>query len=122
MIGMANPDLQRGYLDRLRQWRNRPDFDFSLNFLKGQFEREVQRPYKQLSTIAQIWESLVPEDLAQHTKIESLSRGVLLVSVNSSARLYQLDRLLRGGLQRQLITQHRGPAFRRVKLRLEHLA
>ena len=43
---------------------------------------------------------------------------MLRVAVDSSARLYELDRLLRSGLQKQLISQSKGPAVRRVQLRV----
>ena len=85
-------------------------------FIKDQFKRQVERPYKQLASISALWQQRVPEDLVLHTKLDGLSHGVLHVTVDSSARLYQLDRLLRSGLEQKLILEHRGPAFRRVKL------
>ena len=116
---MENPNPANDYLNRLRRWRNRPDTDLSLGFLKKQFDREVRRPYQQLSSIIELWHTLVPPEFAQHTRLESLHRGVLQVSVDSSAWLFKFDRLLRSGLERQLITQHKGPALRRVRLRVD---
>lgn len=92
--------------------------DLSLAFLRDTFKREVEKPMKQLVQLAALWEQLVPPALASHTKLESLQRGVLRVAVDSSARLYELDRLLRSGLQHQLISEHKGPAVRRVMLRV----
>jgi len=115
---MEDPNLANEYLKRLRSWRNRPDFDLSMGFLKKQFDREIRRPYQQLSSITQLWHALVPPQFTQHTHLESLHRGVLQVAVDSSAWLYKFDRLLRNGLERQLITQHKGPALRRVRLRV----
>jgi hypothetical protein len=43
---------------------------------------------------------------------------VLRVSVDSSGRLYELDRLLRGGVLDELITRHKGKALRRVDLKV----
>ena len=48
-----------------------------------------------------------------------ISRGVLRVSVDTSSHLFQLDRLLRSGLQRQIINQHPGKALRRIQLRVD---
>ena len=64
----------------------------------------------------ELWTELLPDEIIEHTRLDSLARSVLTVSVDSSARLYELDRLLRSGLEKQLITAHKGPAFRRVKL------
>lgn len=104
------------HLGRLRQWRNKPEADAGMGFLKKQFKAEVEKPYKQLASVAEVWTKLVPVELLSHTKLESFSRGVLRVAVDSSARLYELDRLLRSGLEQQLITDHRGPAFRKIQL------
>jgi hypothetical protein len=64
-----------------------------------------------------LWTDLVPAELVAHSRLEGLSRGVLRVAVDSSSHLFELDRLLRGGLEQRLITSHKGPAFRRVQLR-----
>ena len=116
---MRSLDPADDYLNRLRHWRNRPDADLSLGFLKKQFDRNVRRPYQQLASIAERWYALVPPALAQHTRLKSLHRGVLRVSVDSSAWLFDLDRILRSGLERQLITQHKGPSLRRIQLKVD---
>ncbi|MCC6680335.1 MAG: DUF721 domain-containing protein [Phycisphaeraceae bacterium] len=106
---------------RLRQLAERTtprDPDLSLSFLRQTFKKEIDRPLKQLGELASIWDQLVPPELADHARLESLSRGVLRVAVDSSACLYELDRLLRSGLQTQLITRCKGPALRRVLLRV----
>lgn len=111
-------DPRDGQLGRLRGWRNRKTPDLSMGFIKAQFKREVERPYKQLGAIVELWEQFVPADVLPHTRLESLARGVLRVIVDSSSQLYELDRLLRGGIERQLIMAHKGPAFRKVQLRV----
>ena len=116
---MHDHDPTHDRLHQLRQWRNvKPEPDLSLAFVKDDFKKKVERPYKQLAGIAELWQRLLPQDLIGHTRLDSLTRGVLHVTVDCSARLYELDRLLRMGLQQQLIVNHRGPAFRRVKLRV----
>jgi len=105
-------------LERLRRYRNRPQPDLSLGFLTKQFERQVARPHKQLEKVIELWEQLVPAELAEHTRLEGLQRGVLKVSVDSSSRLYALDGLLRGGLQKQLTVSYTGGTLRRVQLRV----
>lgn len=111
-------DPYQSHLDGLRERRNRKDPDLSLAFLAGQFKREVQKPFEQLGKLTEIWGELVPPELASHTRLEGLSRGVLRVSVDSSGRLYELDRLLRGGVLDELVTRHKGKALRRVELKV----
>lgn len=108
----------RDHVERLRRSRVAPEPDLSLGFMADQFKREVARPFKQLGDLIELWADLVPGDVAEGTRLESLQRGVLTVAVDSSARLYDLDRRLRGGLERDLITRHKGPALRRIKLRV----
>ena len=115
---MTTPDPRQRYLDRLRQWRNRPPRDTSLGFLKSYFDREVARPHKQLGPLAELWHRLVPAELREHTRLDGLRRGVLTVSVDSSAHLFELDRLLRSGLEKQLIAEPGSGTFRKVKLRV----
>ena len=103
----------------MRSLRVRPERDLSLGFLADQFQREVARPFKQLGDLVDLWNELLPGDVASGTRLESLQRGVLSVAVDSSARLYEVDRRLREGVEQQLITQHRGTALRRVKLRVD---
>ena len=110
--------LRQPHLNRMRGWRVRPEGDESLAFLNDAFRRDVARPFRQLGAVVQVWAELVPAELAGQTRLEGLSRGTLSVSVTSSAALYELDRRLRGGLERQLVVRHRGAALRRVKLRL----
>lgn len=116
---VPQPSDHQLHLDALRGYRVRPQRDDSLGFIVDQFQREVARPFKQLKAISGIWGELVPPELAQEARLESLQRGTLTVSVPSSAVLYELDRRLRDGLERELIVRHKGAAFRRVKLRLQ---
>ena len=105
-------------LKRLRERRVWKERDLSLSFLPGQFQREVARPFKQLAGLAEWWQRLVPEELARHARLERLKGGVLHVAVDSSAHLYELDRLMRQGLERELVRAATGSPVRRVRLSL----
>ncbi|WP_432800107.1 DciA family protein [Poriferisphaera sp. WC338] len=107
------------YLSRLRGYRNRKDYDFSMDFMRADFKRDVEKPYKQLAAMVEVWEEIVPRELAVHTKLESLNRGVLKVVVESSSWLYELDQKLRSGMQTELVKGYRGKAFRKVQLRVD---
>lgn len=106
-------------LERLRKWRTPATPDQSLHFLQDQFQREVVRPHKQLAVIITAWETLVPPALARRTRLDSLTRGVLKVGVDSSSTLYELDRLLRQSLLSQLIAACPRTALQRVQLHLD---
>lgn len=119
MMRVMSEDASNRHLQRLRQWRNRTDPDYSLRFIEKQFQQEVARPHKQLGRFIDLWAELVPETLRTHTRLEGFSHGTLRVAVDSSAHLYELNQLLRGGLERELIRrQPSGPSLRRVRLRV----
>ena len=117
-MAMALHETPEHHLNKIRHWRNRPERDLSLGFMQDDFKRDVQKPFKQLAQMAEVWATLVPAQLQQRTRLESLSRGVLRVVVDSSSSLYELDRLMRQGLQRDIIVAHKGPAVRKIQLRV----
>ncbi|MAE65174.1 MAG: hypothetical protein CMJ18_12960 [Phycisphaeraceae bacterium] len=119
---MSGQDQALAHVERLRRWRGIRDREAGLGFLEKQFRQQVERPYRQLQAIVPIWAELVPPEVAGHARLESFSRGVLRVAVDSSARLYELDRLLRSGLERELRAQYRGAGLRRVQLRVDESA
>jgi len=100
---MARRDAEHWTFDDLRQSRGLQSPDLSLGFLRQQFERQIEKPARQLGDLGEVWRELVPGDLVEQTRLESLSRGVLKVAARSAGAHYELDRLLRGGLQRQII-------------------
>jgi len=104
------------HLQRLRDWRNRREPDLSLRDLPEQFERQYGKPRKELGQVSTVWESLVPDQLNERIRLESFRRGTLTVSTDSSAVLYELQRLLREGLQRDLTEAYRGGILRKVKV------
>jgi hypothetical protein len=71
-----------------------------------------------MSGVTDLWRQLIPPKLLAHTRLESLTRSVLRVSVDSSAHLYELDRLLRSGLEDRLCREAKSAPLRRVQLKL----
>ena len=114
---MASDPVQ-DHLDRLRKDRSLPVRDLSLGFLTKQFHRDVAKPFKQLGDLTELWVGLLPAHLVERTRLVGLSRGVLHVEVDNPAAHFEIDRLLRGGLQKQLIEGHKGPAFRKVQVKV----
>ena len=115
---MDEADPFQTRIERLRKWRNQPEPDLSMRFLPKHFKDSVERPFRQVTSVTELWHQLLPPELMEHTQLQSLRRGVLRVRVDSSARLYELDRLLRTGLEQELIHRHKGPALRRIELRV----
>lgn len=113
---MDDTNSQQKHLDNLRKWRNHRPRDVSTDFLNTFFKNDIQKPFKQLKGISEAWAALVPSEIIKHTCLEKLNRGVLTVTVNSSAILYELDMQLRSGLQKQLRQASKGANINRIKL------
>ncbi len=104
------------HLERLRSWRVWKGREQGLgDFLPDQFKSQVAKPHQQVKKLSEAWIELVPPNLRQHTRLESFSRGTLKVTVDSASHRYELDRMLRSGLERQLISLV-GGKLRRVRL------
>jgi hypothetical protein len=73
--------------------------------------------HRKLGELIELWEELVPQEVAAHTALTALKGGVLHVTVDSSSIAYELDRLLREGLVIALRTRYRG-TLTRVKVSL----
>jgi len=77
--------------------------------------RRLSKRVRQLGQLAMIWDQALPEEIREHTALESFSRGVLTVMVDSAAHRFQLRTLLDGGLLGDL--QERFPgALNKVRL------
>ncbi|MEX2671951.1 MAG: DciA family protein [Phycisphaeraceae bacterium] len=113
-----NPLDPHRHIENLRGWRTRGERDLSLAFVRDYVKRTYAKPQKQLGKVVEVWAERVPEHLGMRTVLAALSRGVLTVHVADSATLYQLDRLLRDGLEQEL-RQTPGVTLRRVKLKVD---
>jgi len=118
---MANAPTPDGYerqLQRLQGWRCRRSKATDLKFMRDQFQRDVEKPYKQLGQFAELWEQLVPASLTARTALEKFSRGTLHVQAADSVTAYELDRALRTGLQRQLRARFKGN-LRQIRVKVK---
>ncbi len=57
---------------------------------------------RQLSSLATIWDELIPSNIREHTALESFSRGTLTVMVDSASHWFNLNTLLKGGLLKEI--------------------
>jgi len=117
---MDDLTAQREYLERLRQWRNRPGRDLTLGKLGDYVDRQYIKPSKHLGEFVTLWAEHIPADLEPRTALAKYYRGVLTVHVADSATLYEVDRLLRGGTQRAIAQQAKAN-LRKIKLALANL-
>ncbi len=81
------------------------------------FKQSVQKRQTKLGKIAECWDRLVPETLIEHCALESLTRGSLVVIVDSSSHLYELKQLLLAGLQQQILLACKSTGLRKITLK-----
>jgi predicted nucleic acid-binding Zn ribbon protein len=91
-----------GQINRLRTWRVREPRDTAIAPLIAQTAAEARRTRTRLGSLVDLWEALVPGDLAAHSRVTALRGGVAHVTASSSSVAYELDRRLREGLQQQM--------------------
>lgn len=72
---------------------------------------------RQLSKLSEVWDDVVPQEIAEHTALESFNRGVLSVLVDSASHRFQLQTLLDGGLTGEIRFRFSG-ALNKIKLKL----
>lgn len=89
-------------IEQLREWRRRREWDTAIGPLIARKAAEVKRAEKRLGSFVDLWEGLVPADLAAHTRVTRVRSGVAHVTVDSSSTGYELDRRLREGLEQKL--------------------
>lgn len=82
------------------------------------FKTGIQKRHTKLSAIAEKWAQLIPEPFQSHCALEGFSTGTLKVICDSSSHLYELNHLLRSGLQQQLILACKASGLRKITLKL----
>lgn len=103
-------------VEALRKNRGSAARDVSIATIIVDTAADASRTHKKLGEMIELWEQLVPAELASHTSLTGLHRGILHVVVDSSSAAFELDRLMRSGLADQLRERFRGTLVR-VKTR-----
>ena len=109
----TNPDLTS--IDRVRQARVRPARDLTLGADIDRAMRDLKKQRRALGGSAAAWNAVIPPELVNKTSLETLSSGVLTVSVPDAATRFVLDRFLRAGGERQVIGAS-GAAIRKIRI------
>ena len=90
-------------LERLRALRGPyPDRSDARGLFEAQ-RRSLERTERRLGSAASAWAELCPAGLVGRTAVLSVVRGILTVGVEGAPVRFELDRRLRGGLERELI-------------------
>ncbi len=113
MSVMLNPKSQ---LDRLRNWRARPLRDTSISDTVVAMRKGLRKGNRQSSSLVEAWDELVPSHIAKQATIVSLRKGILEVATDGSAVAYQLNRLIRVSLLRDLQRASKG-TLKKIKVR-----
>lgn len=113
-----DPEAAALRLERLREARQRRGRDDALAPAFQRAARDLQRLQKGLAGVAEAWESVCPAELLERTAIRGIRRGVLTIGVADAPARYELERMLKGGAERELI--RRCPmTVRKVRLAAE---
>ena len=81
------------------------------------YKQSVAKRQGKFTKLAEAWAALVPPLLADRCALDSFSRGVLTVLVDSASHLYDLKTLLLAGLEAQLLLACRSSGLRKVVLK-----
>jgi len=108
---VANEIKQLEQLRALRRFRVR---DLSLGVAITQIREQVGKSDRKLTQLIELWRELIPEHLRLHASPTSFRAGTLHVEVNCAATAYEIDRLMRGGMEQTIRSRFNG-TFVRVK-------
>lgn len=89
-------------IERIRAHRSGGGPDFTIGSVVERIGEAVSRQGRRSAEIVAAWDELIPPELAAHTRITAFRGGVIYVAVDESAAIYELDRLLRGGVEHEI--------------------
>jgi predicted nucleic acid-binding Zn ribbon protein len=104
-------------LKQLRQWRTRQDKDLSIGATIHELRRTLKKSNKQLTQLIEAWDELVPSHIHECATPISFQGGVLEVFADGSPTAYQLNRMIRAGLLRELQQRCSG-TLKQVRVRV----
>ena len=112
---MEDPRLAR--LKRMAPYRRRRERECSISDLVESTRKNAARVQSRTGEFVEAWERLVPRELSVACRMGQFRGGSITILVNSSPAKYELDALLRSGLEARLRQEYNGPLTRvRTKL------
>ena len=112
-------DSRLARLARIAPYRRRREREPSITKIVEDTLKKARRDEKRIGSFAEAWEALVPEELLRACTIGSVRGSKITIEVDSSSAKFELDRLLRGGLQVELRRLYTGP-LTEVRTKLAH--
>ena len=101
--GSMNPRQAQNALQRRQDQIESRSRRIEVSRLFASTQRELRRTAKRLAGSAALWERACPPELLEQTSVGGLQRGVLTIGVRDHSTRYVLDRMLRSGLEADLI-------------------
>ncbi len=112
---MTDPRLAR--LRRMAPYRRRRERDCTISDLVDSTRKAASRTQARAGAFVETWERLVPAPLSGACRLGQMRGGSITILVESSSVKYELDGLLRSGLEARLRQEYDGP-LTRVRTRL----
>src|SRR5687767_2629587 len=81
-------------IKQLQAWRGRRGGDPSIARLVALAGDNAERTHRRLGQLIDLWQQLLPAEVASRTVLAGIRNGVLLVKVDSAATAFEVDRLL----------------------------
>lgn len=104
-------------IEQLRKYRVKTGPETSIASIVSGVASQAQKTHRKLGQLIDLWEQHVPADISRRTAITSIRGGTLHVAVADASTNYELDRLLREGLEKALRSAYRGTLVR-VRLKV----
>jgi hypothetical protein len=106
-------------IEQLQKWRSRRKVDMRIDTTMNSICKSLKNINKQLVQIQEAWSEFVPNRLNTVAVPTALRNGVLEITVDGSPTAFQVNRLIRSGLLRQL-QQRSGQTLKQIRVRVEH--
>jgi hypothetical protein len=107
---LMHPSLRE--IQALQSRRGRTGRELSIGATIEREADEATRVHRRLGQLIGLWQELMPQQVADHTALSGLRHGVLHVIVDSAATAFEVDRLLRSGVEARLKQRFRGSLMR----------
>ncbi len=100
---VTDPQGVASRIERLREHRVKEPPRRALGDLLTARAKQFKRESKGTGVVAQAWSELCPAALLARTGVVGVSRGVLTLAADDSAARFEVDRVLRCGVERKLL-------------------
>tara|TARA_B100000959_G_scaffold187212_1_gene195789 strand:- start:1128 stop:1466 length:339 start_codon:yes stop_codon:yes gene_type:complete len=111
-------DDKTSKIERLQNWRAWKKPNLRVDQVMNSFCRSLKKSSKQLVQVQDAWLELIPNQLSAVSMPIALRNGTVEVIVDCAPTAYKVNRLIRGGLLRELQQRCSG-SLQKIKVRVE---